>query len=263
MLYLGIAVAVVSGLLIGFVTLSVIWTAKTVGKNIQERSLDLLSTYDELLENRSRELSALDVELENRKKELEDQPEENGDEQTAAKAEEPTGDPVAFLRAAEQLSTTPYQDSGAGETYQRIRQTFAAITDEAVRKLVEQSRAEPETGAGALLKDLPFDTVYQLSTLPADEQLRLLREVVPTSSRAVLERYAASAPLFDSIAFYDALKAAAAAETGTARLRVAPQDIKLYPASLDVTVDEDICEGFQVEMDNVLYDYAIKTREIG
>ncbi|MBQ9648398.1 MAG: hypothetical protein IJV43_08575, partial [Oscillospiraceae bacterium] len=79
----------------------------------------------------------------------------------------------------------------------------------------------------------------------------------------VLEDYAAVALRFDCIAFYDALKAGAAAEPGPAKLRVAPQDVKLYPAWLDVTVDEDICEGFQVELDNVLYDYAIKTREIG
>ena len=49
MIFTWIAVALVAGLLIGFVTLSVVWTARTVNKNIRDRSLELLSTYDERL----------------------------------------------------------------------------------------------------------------------------------------------------------------------------------------------------------------------
>ena len=259
--FMWIAVALVIGLLIGFVTLSVLWTARAVEKSICDRSLELMSAYDELLEARSRELSALDAELEDREKELA-QPAET--ESAPVPAAEPvTADPTAFLKAAEQLSTTQYQDGGAGEAYQRIRQTFSAVQDETVRQLTARPERVPENGAGALLRLLPFDTVYQISTLPDGEQLRLLRETIPAEMRDLLENYAASVPRFDCIGFYDALKAAASSEPQRVRLRIAPQDVKLYPASLDVSVDESICEGFQVEMDNTLYDYAIKTREIG
>ena len=262
MVYTWIAVALVMGLLIGFVTLSIIWTARIVERNIRDRSIELLSTYNKLLEERSRELSALDVELERRESELARPPES---EEAPAPAGEPetAAPPAAFLKTAEQLSTTPYQDGGAGEAYRRIRQSFAAMQDAAVMELAARTPEAPTDGAGALLRELPFDTVYRLSTLPGAEQLRLLRESLPAELLGVLEDYAALAPRFDCIGFYDALKSAAVEEPGAVKLRVAPQDAELYPAALEVTVDENICEGFQVEMDNILYDYAIKSGEIG
>ena len=265
MVFTLVAVVVVLGLLIGFVTLSVLWTARTVGKNIRDRSIELITAYDELLENRSRELSALDVELEQREAELARKPEAAASTVAPAETagESALSHPMAFLKTAEQLSTTAYQDVGTGEVYQRVRRTFSTITDDTARQLAAQQKRASENGAGALLRALPFDTVYQLSTLAAEEQLQLLRETIPAEMRSILENYAASVRGFDCIAFYDALRAAAAAEPGPTRIRVAPQDVKRFPAGLDVTIDEDICEGYQVEMDSVLYDYAIRTREIG
>ena len=257
-----VAVAVVVGLLIGFVTLTVIWMARSVSQNIRERSIELLSAYDELLEERSRELSALDVELEQREKELQEP--KDAPVAPAAPAEPETVQaPTTFLKAAEQLATTPYRDNGAGEAYQRIRQTFAAVSDATLRRLMTDPRETRQGSASRLLRMLPFDTVYQLSTLSSGEQLQLLRETIPDEMRDILESYAAATQHFDCIVFYDTLKAAAALEPQPIRLRIAAQDVKYYPAFLNVTVDEDICEGFQIELDNVLYDYAIKTREIG
>lgn len=253
----------VIGLLLGFVTLSVLWLVRTVGRNIRDRSIELLSNYDWLLEQRSRELSALDAEIEHREAELEKTLGQHESEAESALAAEPTSAPsVTFLKTAEMLSTTPYQDDGTGAAYQRIRQTFSAIQDIDVMRLAAQAGSRHEGSAGTLLRALPFEIVYQLSTLTGAEQLRLLRETLPAELQGTLESYAAVTPRFDCIAFYDALKASAAAETGSVRLHIAPQDIRPYPAAIDVTVDEDICEGFQIEADNVLYDYAIKTREI-
>lgn len=261
MIFTWIAVALVLSLLIGFVTLSVLWTARSVSRSIRERSLELISAYDELLERRSRELSALDAELER----LTPGPEQAAAPaaRAAAEPEEPRGDPAGMLKAAERLSATPYQSSGTGAAYRRIRENFFAPSDETVRELAERSADPPADGAAALLDVLPFDVVFRLSTLPGEEQLSLLREAVPREQRGLLEDFAAASPRFDCIAFYDMLKARAAGEGGRVRLRVAPQDARAYPASLDVTVDEDICEGYQVELDNMLYDYAIKTGEIG
>ena len=261
MVFTWIAVVIVLSLMIGFVTLSIIWTAKSVGDNIRTRSTELLSAYDELLEKRSRELSALDVELENRDREIVKISEE--DEKPVEVKESPAIDTSSFLKTAEQLSMTPYQDSGAGEAYQRIRQTFAAVSDDTVRQLLAQPEEKEEGSATVLLKMLSFDTIYQLSTLPGTEQLQILMDTIPASDAGFLQQYAASNQVFDSIAFYDSLKSAAASENRSVRLCVAPQDAKLYPATLDVTVDEDICEGFQVEKDNILYDFAIRAREIG
>ena len=56
-----IAAAAVVGVLIGFVVLSVTWLKKTVAKNIRSKTTELISVYDDLLEEKSRELAALEA----------------------------------------------------------------------------------------------------------------------------------------------------------------------------------------------------------
>ena len=71
MIMICLGVAVVIGILIGFVTLCVVWTTRVVGQSVRDRSVSLLSTYDGLLEDRSHRLKELDEELERAKAELE------------------------------------------------------------------------------------------------------------------------------------------------------------------------------------------------
>ena len=58
-----IAAAVAVGLLIGFVTLSIMWLRKSVSENIRSKTVGLLSIYDDLLEEKSRELTAVESEI--------------------------------------------------------------------------------------------------------------------------------------------------------------------------------------------------------
>ena len=82
--------------------------------------------------------------------------------------------------------------------------------------------------------------------------------------RALLADYAALQPQFDSIGFYDYLQSRAAEEPGPVCLRVAPTAAPGdYSGQVQVIVDEEICEGFQVEVNNMLYDYCVKMREMG
>ena len=54
-----IAAAAVVGVLIGFVVLSVTWLKKTVAKNIRSKTTELISVYDDLLEEKSRLFAAI------------------------------------------------------------------------------------------------------------------------------------------------------------------------------------------------------------
>ena len=261
MIFTWIAVALVAGLLIGFVTLSVVWTARTVNKNIRDRSLELLSTYDALLEDRSRELEALRRELERAREELASIKE--AEEPAAVRTTEETAgpSPAIFLRTAERISTTAYQDTGAGEVYRKVREEFATRPD----AVLAQLPLEPKPAlAEGVFGSLDHGTVFRLSTLPEDEQLALLDELLPDGEHALLADYVASHPRFDAISFYDEMYARAAEESGRVVVRVADAyAASLCPPDVQVEVDESICEGFQVETGTVLYDYAIKTGEIG
>lgn len=263
MIMICLGVAVVIGILIGFVTLCVVWTTRVVGQSVRDRSVSLLSTYDGLLEDRSHRLKELDEELERAKAELE-QLKQAGQAETPAPAEAPAeGDPMAFLRAVERISGTEYRDAGGGTLYRRIRENFDLAPEDVLPSFA--GRGARQTGpAGRLLEKLEYEAVYRLSTLPREEQLELLKQVLAPEERELLADYAALQPQFDSIGFYDYLQSRAAEEPGPVCLRVAPTAAPGdYSGQVQVIVDEEICEGFQVEVNNMLYDYCVKMREMG
>ena len=51
------------GLLIGFVVLSIALLRKTVSSNIRSKTISLMSVYDELLEQKSRELAQMTADI--------------------------------------------------------------------------------------------------------------------------------------------------------------------------------------------------------
>lgn len=263
MVMICLAVAVVIGVLIGFVTLCVVWTARVVGQSVRDRSLTLLSTYDGLLEERSLQLKELDQGLARARMELEQVKQSGRTNAPAAAEKEPEGDPMAFLKAVERISGTEYRDAGGGTLYRRIRENFDLTPEDVLPAFI--ARAVRQAGpAGQLLEKLEYEAVYRLSTLPREEQLELLTQVLAPEERKLVEDYASLHRQFDSIAFYDYLQSRAAEEPGPVCLRVPPTAAAgRYPGQVEVVVDEDICEGFQVEADNILYDYCVKMREMG
>ena len=137
-----IAAAAVIGLLIGFVALSVLWLKSTVMKNIRSRTLGLISVYDELLEEKSRELTEL----------------AEHDAAQSGKAEETeaaavgrgnislrTGEGAAALSAAQMLQMTErsggavYRERTLGSVYRKIRESFAFDPNEILAELEEEN----------------------------------------------------------------------------------------------------------------------------
>ena len=137
-----IAAAAVIGLLIGFVALSVLWLKSTVMKNIRSRTLGLISVYDELLEEKSRELTEL----------------AEHDARQSGKAEETetaavgrgnisprTGEGAEALSAAQMLQMTErsggavYRERTLGSVYRKIRESFAFDPNEILAELEEEN----------------------------------------------------------------------------------------------------------------------------
>lgn len=262
MIYAYIAVALVVGLLIGFATLAVVWLAKSVGKSIRSRTLELVSAYDDILEERSRELAR----IEDRQRAVQQPVPRKAKEETPPQSPsgEGTAARIALLEAVEQISSVQYRDDGAARLYGKIRTGFRFSPRQALERLPRRGKAE-DGPATRLLKELSFETVFALSTLPAEEQRRLLQETLTREQKTLLEEYAAqSGSRFGSLGFYDFLRARASAEPQPPVLRVPPMtEYEGLPAQVQVVEDPAICEGFLLEAENCVFDYCIKTREIG
>lgn len=277
------AAAVVAGLLIGFVMLSVIWTVRRTSRSIREKSVSLLGTYDELIEEKSRALQGLQKELREVRQERDallseakkagsaPVPETDGRETAEAS-------PSVFLRTAQRLGAASYRDAAAGETYHLIREGFSYFPAEKVDALLFQEK-KAKGAAGKLLSELPYETAYRLATLPEGQQHELLSGTLSGTAKELLGKFDEAHPRFDTIRFYDWLKGEAASEPGPIVLYLPPgkgaegmrSRIRRAESggaghglrSLVVKEDDSICEGFQIEADNVLYDYCIKTEETG
>ena len=258
-----IAAAVAVGLLIGFVTLSILWLRKTVSENIRSKTVGLLSVYDELLEQKSRELAAVEAEIE---KSGEDQAEKDAAPSLVqAEPAESAAQPLQaseMLNMAERSGGAVYRDDAMGGLYRKIRRNFSFQVEE----LLSSFGTAPVSGgpAGRLLSQLEFDTVFRLSTLPECDQQTVLRECLPQEGIALLDAYLGSHPAFSALAFYDHLKSLAAAEPKPACLRVSADMAadEVDCGGVRVVPDSEICEGFQLEDGNFLYDYCIKAREL-
>lgn len=264
MIYAYIAVALVVGLLIGFATLAVVWLAKSVGKSIRSRTLELVSAYDDILEERSRELAM----LEDRQRAAQQQPapqKPRTEKEAQPSSGEGTAARIALLGAVEQISSVQYRDDGAARLYGKIRTGFRFSPRQALERLSHGGAAVQEGPASRLLKELSFETVFSLSTLPAEEQCRLLRETLTREQYALVEEYTArNGGRFGSLEFYDFLREKAGAEPHPPVLRVPPMTkYEGLPSQVRVVEDPAICEGFLLEADNCVFDYCIKTREIG
>ena len=226
-----IAAAAVVGVLIGFVVLSVTWLKKTVAKNIRSKTTELISVYDDLLEEKSRELAALEA-----KQATIPQQSVSSREPETAQAETVAATLPAseMLGMAERSGGAVYRDDTVGKTYLKIRENFSFRMEEL------------------------------LATMDANDQVAILKGALPAEEACLLEDYLAGNKTFCVLEFYDHLRALADAESKAVRLRVpvTAAHTQTAQAGVESVPDEEICEGFQMEADQVLYDYCIRAKEL-
>ena len=257
-----IAAAIVVGLLIAFVALSVRLLAQRVSKSIRTKATELLSTYDELLEKKSLELKKLNSAVARKREEL-FRLKESATGETAA-AEESVSqeqDSSIILSVAEKMGNASYHDGRVGGVYQKIRSAFSHDPLDAIRELV------PDVGekgpATVLLEQLSYDTVYQLATLSEEDQVAVLADTLDADGLRLLQQYTAQHSHFQAIGFYDFLKNRAMAEPQPVILRMPETaNVGWLPSGVNVQIDNDICEGFVLEANNQLYDYCVRKSEI-
>ena len=247
-----IAAAAVVGVLIGFVVLSVTWLKKTVAKNIRSKTTELISVYDDLLEEKSRELAALEA----KQATIPQQSVSSREPETAqAEAVAATLPASEMLGMAERSGGAVYRDDTVGKTYLKIRENFSFRMEELLAAVSDVPKTQSSV-AGRLLEQLDYDTIFHLATMDANDQCAIFGGRLPESRPCLWAALRQE--------FYDHLRALADAESKAVRLRVpaAAANTQTAQAGVEIVPDEEICEGFQMEADQVLYDYCIRAKEL-
>ncbi|WP_317855572.1 hypothetical protein [Chakrabartyella piscis] len=255
MLYVGAAIII--GLLVGFVALAILWLAKSVNESIGRKTMNLVSEYDQLLEQKSREL------LKSQAREYTSQRTETTKEivfSMGTVEQAPTG----IINAAQRMSNTVYRDASVGEIYRKIHEGFACNTKEIFADLGIKDEVVEEGLATRLLQHISYNQIYELCTLPGKMQYEVLKETIPEEFFVLLKDFQKNDDNFDSLDFYNYLKELVELEPKKTVIHVAKgANTSDFPSGMVVVEDYDICEGIQIEKSNTLYDFCIKTREIG
>jgi hypothetical protein len=156
--------------------------------------------------------------------------------------------------------------------YREIRSRFYFNPEQLLSTLPIADVPRGEGGpATRLLRQIDYKTAYAMSGLSGEEQRRLFAEAADEEGRALLAEYELSDPLheptgagFDILEFCDFLRLKASGEPQRVILYV-PTDMfnyRMFSGDAEVVADADICDGVQIEADSVIYDFAIKGREI-
>ena len=266
MVYIYIVAAILIGLLIGITMLSIMWLAKRVETDIREKSVELLSAYDLSLEEKANELSLLEEKLKEKEEQLLDEPKKDSKEEIKVEEKSSTKEnvsPYDFLNIVQRVGLASYREKEIVDLYRKIKKSFAATPENVMAALKVITRKKPNMRASSLLKELPYKTVYELSTLDSEMQEKLLKESLSSNDMSLFKEYKASVKEFSILGFYDYLKAISEGESFDPVLYVSASDYgRNYPRGLKVVIDDDICEGFVIKQGGVVYDYSIREKEL-
>lgn len=264
MIYAYIGAALIVGLLVGLVTISVIWTMKVINRSIRDKSVELISVYDELFDQKSRELNQLTDEIK-RQREYMERLEKYSDSfgNGSGNGTGTENSAAEYLRATELMTQTTYLESGISDIYQVVRGKFNFD----VKSLMEQIPTSKDNSS-AIIKNImdkiPYETVYKMSSLTNDDQYGLISECMDSSEKKILDEYMELHNDFDIIIFYDWIKSMHQQKNSEKVLWTVENEYDDLKKLGYITVpDGDICEGVMIEANGKIHDYSIRKREIG
>jgi hypothetical protein len=246
-------------LLIGLVTVAVVWAAHTVRGQIRRRTAELITLYDGYREGGESEDDEDDATDEARESAAPRRADQSGTDQFWS------GGGSSVLDETQQISAAHYLDRELPHMYRQIRSQFYFNPAAVLSKLPIADVSRSGGGvATRLLRSLDNDTVFSMSQLSREEQFGLLSQVVGDEYGALLEEFGRPGEKFDILDFCDFLQVKSTNESQPIKVYV-PADMlnyRTFADNVEVVADLDICDGLQIEADNLIYDFAIKGREI-
>ena len=261
MVYQLIGAALIIGLLVCFSVLAILWLSKVVTTSIKKKTVDLFSTYDYILEEKTRNANDLIAEMKAENLDKTDK----GNNQKIAESQKPKEENKVvknYTSFPSQMFNSTYRDKNIGNLYSKIRSGFTTKPCEVLPKIQLEKSIKSQT-AEKILEDISFDNFYRLTCLDEEEQIALLRDVFTSDQIKLLNEYIASTNKFSSIKFYEFLNDIHERNSNSLILRVSPScDVSNIPQDVKLIVDPLILEGFEIEAGNTIYDFGLRAREI-
>lgn len=247
-----IAVVLVMIILIGFMAIVLHSLAVAAGIRIRTDMVKLLSSYDTVMEEKSKKIYQMQSELEElmRRKEEADVPVFR-----PVESSEPAVAQISIPESAE------YRHGEFGRSYGLIKDHFMLNSrDEDMIISKAQTLAEGtwrSAAARRLYDELSFDTIFKMEQMNSEEQLRVLDTSLSDEDWTLLRDYCEESGMEDfSISrFCDWLEEISILESDAISVKTGKDEKK--------EGSNHIFEGIQIMVGNQLLDYSINEREIG
>lgn len=256
MLYLFIAVLAVLLIMNVFMLFVLRQMAGATGRQVEKDAGRLFGIYEEMLEEKSRQLEELCLEEEQIRERLKAR-----ELQQAASGEKgQTFAPVPPGKQAE------FHDASFARTYNRVKETFSMPVKEAAEQFCENIPKETEEQRSrrecleSIRAALDFDNLYRISILETTRQKRLLEEIFTGEQAGILKEWRESGQGTSVTDLSDWLDVQLAflAQTVVVKVSSAGMQPKEQPDGPIVwEEDESICEGVKILYKDRLYDYSI------
>ena len=250
------AVIIVIVLMNGFLFVIFKGIVINVGKLAQNNAVRQLSLYDNLIEKKEQKLHQLHKAAANERLQI-------------------SKDNAHRWKGDRRLAINPfaipegdYLDGQFFHKYQAIRDFFGFDRLQCIKDVLEQYGTEEQDRYASLVKQIlarfPLEERFNLSTLEEQDQLQILEEILNDEEYGLLEEYQTLYWPFDCLEFFDWLEAEAyRCEPGiVVRTDRREDDFKEIDSRIKTQYDGSICEGIQIIMQNMLYDFSIHKREI-
>ncbi|GEM_PF-1907668 len=227
-----------------------------VGKLAQNNAVRQLSLYDDLIEKKEQKLHQLHEAV------------TTGASQISKDSAQRLPGEARLAINSFAISEGDYLDADFLHKYHTIRDFFGFDRSQCIKDVLEQYGATEQDVYASLVRQMlerfSLDERFSLSTLEEQDQLQVLEKVLNVEEYGLLEEYQTLHWPFDCLEFFDWLEA----ETFRSELRIVvrtdrqKEDFKEIDSRIKTQYDGSICEGIQIIMRNMLYDFSIHKREI-
>lgn len=227
----------------------------TIGRKIHFDVIKMVSAYDEIINEKSEQLKKLNAKINS----------------IQIVDEIKSTQEIKYSSLAKNVKTdfllkTRYVDEKFPYAYKTVRNEFTLNNTEIINSLLHKIsyKDENENIYSNIIKNISFDTFYNISTLDTDEQESIFREFFDSNEQSVLNQFILENKKFQSIKFYNYLKTMADMCDTTIYVRTSNPDDNYNNLHKDIRTlyDPNLCEGFCVVSKEYLYDYSIGKMEI-
>lgn len=263
MWYIFIAVLAVIAAMLVFLMMAIRLLSSQARTSLDSYFMKNLKVYEELADNRNRDLAELEAKIaeeEKRLRQLQRRSEQLEEVRNLTGGQTQTAGNSAVLSMVQAV----YRDADFMDDYAYVRRNMKFSTEEILNN-VQRRIAFREDGKvpvyEEMLKKFSGDTLYEIVTLPEEELREFLETVLAPSEQNALKEYMEESgeEELNLLEFLDYLKNYVRAHQNVVHIRKGRTGVLKTAVGSNVVIEEDdsIHEGLKIIYKTQLYDYSI------